>query len=56
MTPEQLKIAKRQYHRDIETVEDGLANAMLTTYEAVTGKQASERFREKIIDALRFDT
>lgn len=56
LTPEQIKESQRQYNRAIEQVEEILTNAMCETYHKVTGKQASDRLYEKLLDAIRFHT
>lgn len=56
LTPEQIKETQRQYNRAIEQVEEILANAMCETYHKVTGKKASDRLYEKLLEVIRYET
>ena len=46
---------KRRYQSAVDEVSDMVAQEMLCAYEKLTGKKPSDRFREAIEEAVRFD-
>lgn len=55
MTPERTKEFRTMYHREMEAVEETVTMALCETYKSVTGKPASDRLRDAIADAIRFN-
>lgn len=56
MADEDLKRAKTEYYHAMEGVTDILVGALCDTYRTVTGTPASDRLRDKLHDAVRFET
>jgi len=46
---------RREYHRHREGETDTLVAAFAMIYEQITGKQVSDRLREQLYQAVRFD-
>ncbi len=49
-----IKRNKERYTAAIDVVEDVVLDALLGTYQDVTGKKPSDRLREALYDAIRF--
>lgn len=55
MVPDHIKELRKHYLREMAVVEETITYALCEAYKSITGKQASERFREKIADVVQFD-
>lgn len=55
MDIETMKRVKRNYHQAHDAVVDVVLDALCTTYKEVTGKEAGDRLREELYQAIRFD-
>lgn len=50
-----IKRTSKQYNAAMEAVEEVLVDAMCDMFQEVTGKQASNRLREALHEAVRFN-
>jgi hypothetical protein len=55
MNPSRITELRRQYHRARGEVEDVVANAMCETYREITGQIPSDKLREAIAEAVRWN-
>jgi len=55
MDAAELKRTAQQYHRAAEVAEQIVADALCDTFRQITGKAPSDRMREAIFDAVRFN-
>lgn len=49
-----IKAHSRNYHNMMSGIEDQLAEAMINVYERITGKKGSDKFKEEIMEAIRY--
>lgn len=55
MDADELKRTAKRYHQAAEAAEDIVTDALCATYKHITGKEPSDRMRESIFDAIRFN-
>lgn len=49
-----VKSYSRDYSNLQDRIEDQLADAMVSVYERITGKKGSVKFKEEIMEAIRY--
>lgn len=54
MTVDALRCISREYRAAKQNADTVVSSAMLDIYRRLTGKEPSDRFREKIRDAVEF--
>lgn len=55
LTPEQVQRAQREYNRIQDSAIDVLVDALCDTIQQVTGRKPSDRLRDELFQAVRFN-